>query len=66
MAWVAVNKDKSEFIYSQEPERRNDSWSLPVDQDYCIKGDNFELPKGSIYKLTGKNLSWNDNPIEIK
>lgn len=25
----------------------------------------IELPKGSILKLTGKELTWNDEPIEL-
>ena len=29
-------------------------------------GDNVILPKGSIKKLIGKELSWDDEPVELK
>ena len=29
-------------------------------------GDNMALPKGSIKKLIGRELTWDDEPVELK
>lgn len=60
MAWVAVNKSRSEVIFDFEPYRWNDS--LWVEDT----GDDIYLPKGTIKKLIGKDLTWEDNPVELK
>ena len=60
MAWVAVDKEKSEFIYKTKPFKNEDCelwWS-----DMCF----IKLPKGSIKKLIGRDLTWNDEPVELK
>lgn len=66
MAWVAVNKDGTELIGEDEywfkrVDRRgrwfpSDDFATPI----------FELPRGSIEKLIGRKLTWNDEPIELK
>lgn len=58
MAWLATDDDKREWIYNSEPYRDDDEWN---EDDYYI-----ELPKGTIKKLIGKDLTWDDEPIEIK
>lgn len=58
MAWLAVDKDEKEFIHEFEQIRGFDFW-FNFD---C----NIELPKGSIKKLIGKELTWDDEPFEIK
>lgn len=30
------------------------------------RGDKMVLPKGSIKKLIGRELSWEDSPVELK
>ena len=30
------------------------------------RGDNMALPKGSIKKLIGRELTWDDEPVELK
>lgn len=62
MAWIAVDKDGSEWIYSEEPLRDN-RFKREV---FMTVGHNVPLPKGSILKLTGKVLDWSDEPLEIK
>ena len=64
MAWVAVDYDGTECIYSTKPYR---DW---IDYMWCISNYFYnscaiELPKGSIKKLIGKNLTWEDEPIEL-
>ena len=67
MAWVAVNKNGAEYIYEEIPERYFGLQWVPTfcecqDRIY----DSIKLPHGSIKKLIGIELSWNDEPIELK
>ena len=67
MAWVAVDKTGEEVIYSIEPirgtneiKRNTEIWVL-----HSIGEHYIYLPKGTIKKLIGKNLTWEDEPVEI-
>ncbi len=64
MAWLAVDKNGTECICSTKPYR---DW---VDFMWCIENifDScaIRLPKGSIEKLIGRELTWNDKPVELK
>ena len=76
MAWVAVDKDSTECIYQFRPQRCSDKFkSLKVRRLHdFLSGDVIEyaysmwlaLPKGSIKKLIGKELTWEDEPVELK
>lgn len=59
MAWLAVDGDElcSEYIYEEVPYRDVDVWNS--DAPY------IKLPTGSIKKLIGKALTWDDEPVEI-
>lgn len=57
MAWVATNANGMEFLFEKKPFRVGDYW---------IGDSIFHLPKGSIKKLIGKELSWKDEPVELK
>lgn len=57
MAWVSVDKIGEELISRTEPFRVGDYWI-----GYSI----FNLPKGSIKKLIGRELSWEDDPVKLK
>lgn len=58
MAWVAVDENGDECIYKNKPFRLSGYWYMC--DDYFL-----ELPKGSIEKLTGRNLFWSDEPVEV-
>jgi hypothetical protein len=66
MAYLAVDKDGTETIYNTKPIRgtnqikcNTEMWVLPrMSTHYII------LPKGSIKKLIGKDLTWNDEPVK--
>ena len=60
MAWLAVDMDKAEFIYNEYPERGDGVF------DPDIKCNFAELPKGTIKKLLGYELTWEDEPVELK
>lgn len=70
MEWVAVNEDGSECISENRPERNNGLWE---NMDYLNLGDTnltiyceVVLPKGTIKKLIGRDLTWSNDPIELK
>lgn len=69
MAWLAVDKDGQEYLYLNKPERYTHYNVFKSDEiDFEIwtsGGDNLELSKGSIEKLMGRKLTWNDEPVEI-
>lgn len=55
MAWVAVTTDGEEYIFAC---RQVHLW---LDLKKGIK-----LPKGSIKKLIGRELNWNDEPVNLE
>lgn len=60
MAWVAVDKDGTESIFEYAPiGRYKNYWDSYGDRDVV-------LPKGSIEKLIGRKLTWDDEPVELK
>ena len=61
MAWAAVDKDGRECIYQFHPKRGNNQF-MPL-YEYSMS---LALPKGSIKKLIGRDLTWEDEPIELK
>jgi acid phosphatase class B len=67
-AWAAVDKDGTECIYAdKKPLRGKDKWG-PDSWDYLSDEafyDFVEIPKGSIKKLIGKELSWNDEAVKL-
>lgn len=63
MAYLAVNKDGDEIIFGDKPIREHNSiWDYSpeaLDTNMCF------LPKGSIKKLIGKELTWADEAVEF-
>lgn len=57
MAWLAVDKDGAEYIYNQRPTKSVNLW-------YAEQA--VDLPKGIVEKLIGKQLTWEDEPVELK
>lgn len=73
MAWLAVDKIvnkemNTECIHSSKPKRHTDGygeyWGVDSNNDESIYNV-VELPKGSIKKLIGRDLTWEDEPVEI-
>lgn len=77
MAWLACNNDGEEFIFEHKPYRRFyvewidlfdgtphkeevKYWQTNHEWESCLS-----LPKGSIKKLIGRELTWDDEPVEI-
>lgn len=67
MAWVAVDYI-GEWIFNYKP----DMWAGDcIEHNYWLPQDirgayGFQLPKGSIKKLIGRDLSYDDEPVELK
>lgn len=66
MAFVAVDKDGTEWVFGKKKPIRNsypEYWlagRLNGVNDYCI-----QLPHGSIAKLIGRELTWEDESVEL-
>lgn len=61
MAWVSVNKSGFEVMFEEEPIR---------DIIWCVNTSNHDcscigLPEGTIEKLIGKKLTWEDEPVKL-
>lgn len=62
MAWLAVDYS-GEFISDKKPFR--DMFNIGY---YGFISDSkvVKLPKGTIKKLIGKDLTWEDEPVELE
>lgn len=70
MTWVAVNKDGIEIISGVEPIRCGERWDCDEEIYYGSEPDyinsSFAIPKGSIKKLIGRDITWENEPVELK
>lgn len=70
MVWLAVDFNGDETISPGKPKRDFREWSFEeeicIESEYGITYLTITLPKGTIQKLIGKELTWNDEPIELK
>lgn len=78
MAFAVVNKSGLECLFNEKPIRKKDFWKPSVigqtstlndwgDEEYeDLYDDWVSLPKGSIKKLIGRELTWKDEPVELK
>jgi hypothetical protein len=69
MAWLCVDSNGAEVVFNNEisgkPVRLH---FREFDQYYGMWSnyyDRVELPKGSIKRLIGRELTWDDEPIEF-
>ena len=65
-AWVAVDADGSEWIFTENPYRYEEPTRKGYGNLLVSDGNYMELPKGSIKALIGRELTWNDEPVELK
>lgn len=66
MAWVATNANGLEFLFIEKPYisgyREYGYWN----PTYSGIGGCILIPNGSIKKLIGRELSFSDEPVELK
>ena len=63
MAWLAVDKLGNEYKFTIKP-KRWDNGIIPV-WSTMGRGNRKDLPTGSIEKLIGRKLTWDDEPVEM-
>ena len=66
MAWLCVDEDGTEKISQEKLER----WQFGKDTHKNVirfwhGKSNVALPKGSIKRLIGRELTWDDDPVEF-
>ena len=72
IVFLAVNKNGDEVILDNLPVRQEEAWTderSAHDEEYFSVEDHnsaIVLPKGTIRRLTGKYLTWEDDPISLK
>ena len=77
MAWLAVNKNGEEGIFTYKPYRVDpiesiyklwepEIWSDRDVSKYGNECTEISIPKGTIKKLIGRDLKWEDSPVELK
>lgn len=63
--YAAVDGDKSEWLYDIKPERTvfrgKKIWTIHNSSMYTLS-----LPIGTIKKIAGREITYNDDPIEVK
>lgn len=59
--WLAVSKEGIELAFNERPVRNFEKWT----PKYPYISDCVTLPNGTIEKLTGKTLKWEDDSIEL-
>ena len=62
MAYLACDKDGTEWVFDNLPIRSAGDWDSKSFEDESY----VELPHGSIAKLIGRELTWSDEPVELK
>ncbi len=71
MAWVAVDKNGGEYVSEDRPKRIAEFgvWDNSV-RIGCYEEHYYDekvlLPQGSIFKLIGRELSWEDDAVKLK
>lgn len=63
MAYAATDEEGNETIFNNKPIRSQYRQKIGIWKE---EGSSVWLPKGSIKKLIGKKLTWEDEPVELK
>lgn len=72
IVFLAVNKNGDEVILDNFPVRQGEIWTderSAHDNEYFSVEDRnsaIVLPRGTIHKLTGSYLTWENDPISLK
>ena len=62
--WLVVDKFGNEFIFECEPLDPDDKFEWDC-WNYGDSRGYIELPKGSIERLIGRSLTFEDEPVEL-
>ncbi len=65
MAWLCTDRDGSEWVFEKHPVRSASCYDEWVNEVENFGNPAVELPTGSIAKLIGRELTWEDEPVEL-
>lgn len=69
MAWVAAEEDGREIIFRRKPIRVTYPMLFCKDKEVhtweSLDYGGIYLPTGSIKKLVGRDMRWEDEPVEL-
>ena len=64
-AYLAVEPNGNELIFSEPPRRFDEhstcGWFCSSNSSQCVP-----VPQGTIKKITGKSITWEDEPIKLE
>ena len=64
-AYLAVEPNGNELIFSEMPCRIDEhstcGWFCSSNSTQCVN-----VPRGTIKKITGKSITWEDEPIKLE
>lgn len=64
-AYLAVEPNGNELIFSESPRRIDEystcGWFCSNNSTQCVN-----VPRGTIKKITGKTITWEDEPIKLE
>ena len=67
MAYVSVTTSGKEYLHDTKPTRKTTEWdNINSTMWYNHTGHSIKLPKGSIKKLIGREITFNEGPINLK
>lgn len=63
-AYLAVEPNGNELIFSEPPcriDKHSCGWFCNSNTTQCVS-----VPRGTIKKITGKTITWEDEPIKLE
>lgn len=66
MIYLAIDKGGEELLSTVRLKRSNNTgWVYDMRYCYPVEDNITVLPKGFIKKVIGRNLTWDDDPVEV-
>lgn len=64
-AWLAVDRGGGEWIFNDKPVRVYESYTDVLPRYWYVCSNKALLPKGTIKKIIGRELSFFDETVEL-
>lgn len=65
MAWVCIDNKGKELMFQEKPKKSEHHHRGWLSRNPWQSQGRITLPKGSIKKLIGRELTWEDEPVEL-
>ena len=59
MAWIAVDESEDGYVYDKKPTRHNNEWCN-------VESEVTAISDYAIQLIVGRDLTWEDEPVEVK